>query len=187
MLIAFLKQRRDEILAFLRSTWVVLAFAFVFGVLLFFFDSLSWDFWAERTFGPNGQLTETKVDHLKIIQQIGLFLLASCGLILAIWRSHTAYRQANAALAQSNTAIRQTEIAENNQRFDRYARAALMLDSQKSAVRQAGIYLLRELALNDQNYRTLAALCLATTMIRRNLSTQSCSKNAGHGKTMFLN
>jgi hypothetical protein len=143
-------------------------FASGFCAVLFIFNSLTWNSWAEYTFDPSGKVTETKIDRLKIVQQFGLFLLALFGLSLAIWRSHTAYRQANAALAQSNTAIRQTEIAENNQRFDRYARAALMLDSEKSAVRQAGIYLLRELAFGDQNYRALCAELLASFIRSRN-------------------
>jgi hypothetical protein len=169
MIVAFLKERLNEIVGFLRSTWVVLAFAFIFCSLLFLFSSLSWEFWAEHTFGPSGDITETKIDRLKIVQQCGLFVLAIVGLVLAVWRSHTAYRQANAALAQSNTAIRQTEIAENNQRFDRYARAALMLDSEKSAVRQAGIYLLRELALADRNYRVICTELLASFIRSRNV------------------
>ena len=179
-MLAFLKHRGNEILAVLRSTWVVLTFAFVFCALLFVFSSLSWDFWAEQTFGPSGKITETRVDRLKIVQQFGLFVAAVFGLSLAVWRSYTAYRQANAALAQSNTAIRQTEIAENNQRFDRYARAALMLDSEKSAVRQAGIYLLRELALNDQNYRALCTELLASFIRSRNTDgmEQLASKKA---------
>jgi hypothetical protein len=68
---------------------------------------------------------------------------------------------ADAALNQSKTAVLQAEIAENNQRFDRYARAAQMLDNENTAVRQAGIYLLRELALSD----ALAYLTLCTDLL----------------------
>jgi len=180
MLNVFLRKRAVEILSFLRRTWVGLTFAFAFFVLLFLFNSLSWEFWAERTFGSNGAITEIKIDRLKIVQQFGLFVAAIFGLGLAAWRSHTAYRQANAALAQSNTAIRQTEIAENGQRFDRYARAAQMLDNEKSAVRQAGIYLLRELALSDQNYRALCAELLASFIRSRNSDGLEQLASKGH-------
>src|SRR5258708_1117336 len=114
-------------------------------------------------------ITEIKIDRLRIFQQVGLFFAAVIGLALAIWRSLTSHRQAVASLEQSKTAIkqaetasRQAEIAENNQRFDRYARAAQMLDNDKSAVRQAGIYLLRELAIGDEKYRDLCSELLAS-------------------------
>jgi hypothetical protein len=168
MFTTFFKQRSDEILASLRNTWVFWTFLIVFFFLLFVFSSLEWRFWAERTYDAKGTITETKIDRLKIVQQFGLLVAAMIGLALAGWRSHTSYRQASAALAQSKTAIRQTEISENGQRFDRYARAAQMLDSEKSAVRQAGIYLLRELALNDQNYRALCTELLASFIRSRN-------------------
>ncbi|BAM90858.1 pentapeptide repeat protein [Bradyrhizobium oligotrophicum S58] len=164
----FLRMRGREILVFLRASWVFLTFVVAFCVLLFLFSALDWAFWAEQTYDAKGAITETKIDRLKIIQQVGLFIVAVIGVGLAIWRSHTAYRQANAALEQSKTAIRQAEIAENGQRFDRYARAAQMLDNEKAAVRQAGIYLLRELAASDSTHRPLCVELLASFIRSRN-------------------
>jgi uncharacterized protein YjbI with pentapeptide repeats len=165
----FAKNRIAEVLTFLRGTWVFLIFFAILLAVLILATSADWGFWAERSYNPQGEITEVKIDHLKIVQQIGLFFAALIGLSLAIWRSLTSHRQAVASLEQSKTAIkqaetasRQAEIAENNQRFDRYARAAQMLDNEKSAVRQAGIYLLRELAIGDEKYRELCAELLAS-------------------------
>lgn len=169
ILSAFAKKRAAELANFFRSTWVFLSFFFCVTAILFLISSARWDFWAEQTFNANGVVTEVKIDRLKILQQVGLFFVAVIGLTLAIWRSLTSHRQAIASLEQSKTAIRQAEtanrqaeIAENNQRFDRYARAAQMLDNEKSAVRQAGVYLLRELAIGDEKYRDLCSELLAS-------------------------
>jgi hypothetical protein len=90
---AFFKQRGTEFLTFLRGTWVVISFALIVPSLIFVFSSLSWEFWGEHTFGPDGAITETTVDRLKIFQQFGLFVAALVGLTLAVWRSLTAHRQ----------------------------------------------------------------------------------------------
>ncbi|MCK1547163.1 pentapeptide repeat-containing protein [Bradyrhizobium sp. 179] len=171
-----LRRRGHELSSFLQRSWIVLTFFAL--VVLFFFVSTATDpnFWAERTFDSHGSIKEVKFDGMKIAQQVALFLLALIGLALAIWRSITSHRQATASLEQAKTAIKQAEIAskqaetaskqaeiaENNQRFDRYARAAQLLDNEKSAVRQAGIYLLRELAIGDEKYRSLCAELLAS-------------------------
>jgi hypothetical protein len=154
---------RKQLVAFAEATWVFFVVGLVLISLVLLCSAFEWAFWGEQTLDAKGVVTEIKIDRLKITQQIALFLLALIGLVLAIWRSMTAHRQAQAALAQSKTAIRQAETAENGQRFDRYARGAQMLDNEKAAVRSAGVYLLRELAVSDpQGYKTLCAELLAS-------------------------
>jgi hypothetical protein len=152
-----------QLVAFAKATWVFFVVGLGIMGLVLLCGAFEWAFWGEQTLDAKGVVTEIKIDRLKITQQFALFFLAFIGLVLAIWRSMTAHRQAQAALAQSKTAIRQAETAENGQRFDRYARAAQMLDNEKAAVRSAGVYLLRELAVSDpQGYKTLCAELLAS-------------------------
>lgn len=92
------KPRFAELLQFFRSTWVFLTFFAIFIAVLFVASSADWEFRAERTYNPQGAVTEVKIDRLKIIQQVGLFFAALIGLSLAIWRSLTSHRQAVASL-----------------------------------------------------------------------------------------
>jgi uncharacterized protein YjbI with pentapeptide repeats len=168
---------RKQLVEFAKATWIVFSVGSLLIILLFLFSAFDWAFWGEQTIDAKGVITEIKIDRLKIVQQIALFVLAMIGLGLAIWRSMTAHRQAQAALAQSKTAIRQAETAENGQRFDRYARAAQMLDNEKGAVRSAGVYLLRELAVSDpQGYKTLCAELLASFIRARQADIAEKSK-----------
>ena len=154
---------RKQVFAFAEDTWIFFTVGLVLIGIVVLCGAFQWAYWGEQTLNASGVVTETKIDRLKIAQQIGLSVLAVIGLALAIWRSMTAHRQAQAALAQAKTAIRQAETAENGHRFDRYARAAQMLDNEKAAVRSAGVYLLRELAVSDpQGYKNLCVELLAS-------------------------
>src|SRR5262249_15657542 len=102
----------------------------------------------ERTY-RDGKLAETKIDRAKIIQQLGLLVLAVPALLFAVWRSWTAHQQARAALEQARIAADNAKLAERGQHVDRYQKAAAMLDSEQLSVRRAAIYALRELALSD--------------------------------------
>src|ERR1051326_9028208 len=138
----------------LREYWILIA-ALGWAVATWLYFSTDW---AERTF-KEGPTTETKIDHLKVFSQYIIGLAGALAFALAAWRSWTAHLQAK-------TAIRQTEIAERGQNVERYAKAAEMIGSERLAVRQAGIYALRELALIDRKVSGQVVLRLLSGFCR---------------------
>lgn len=104
--------------------------------------SWEWTYWSEQSFGPDGILQRTTIDRVRILQQLLLVPLGIAALALAIWRSWTAHQQARAAL-------RQTEIARIGQNAERFSRAAELLESDRIAVRNAGVNSLFEYARVD--------------------------------------
>ena len=97
----------------------------VIGVLL------SWRFWEEL--GDDEESVSTTV------RNVGLVIGGVVAILLAIWRSRVAERQAGAAQRQANT-------AQQNLLDERYQRGAEMLGSDILAVRLGGIYGLQRLA-----------------------------------------
>lgn len=154
------------------DNWILISGVLVVLGIITMSTYLDWAHWSEVTYDASGKIKEVKTDLLKIIQQLGLFLLAIIGLGLAIWRSLTAHRQAQAALDQARTAFRQAENAERAQNVERYTRAAQMLESERRAVRQAGIYALRELALFDPKNHRVLAIELLSSFIRYRISEE---------------
>ena len=97
----------------------------VIGVLL------SWRFWEEL--GDDEESVSTTV------RNVGLVIGGVVAILLAIWRSRVAERQAGAAQRQANT-------TQQNLLDERYQRGAEMLGSDLLAVRLGGIYGLQRLA-----------------------------------------
>ena len=115
------------------------------AVVLIIGGSFSWVFWNDLR-GENESLSTT-------IRNLGLIVGGVIAIILAVWRSKVAERQANAAQAQAATAQAQADIAqqqvETAQRGllnERYQRGAEMLGSPVLPVRLGGIYALGHLA-----------------------------------------
>ena len=73
------------------------------------------------------------------LRNVGLLLGGFIAVILAIWRSSVAERQAKAALDQAVVAQTQANTAQESLRHDRYQRGAEMLGSELLPVRLAGI------------------------------------------------
>ena len=80
------------------------------------------------------------------LRNFGLLLGGFIAVILAIWRSSVAERQAKAALDQAVVAQTQANTAQESLRHDRYLRGAEMLGSELLPVRLAGILALKRLA-----------------------------------------
>ena len=80
------------------------------------------------------------------LRNVGLLLGGFIAVILAIWRSSVAERQAKAALDQAVVAQTQANTAQESLRHDRYQRGAEMLGSELLPVRLAGISALKRLA-----------------------------------------
>jgi hypothetical protein len=123
--------------------------------------SLGWDFWAERTF-KDGKLYEVKSDRTRII----VVALAIPALTFAIWRTWTAHKQAKYAGEQARIAGENIKLVERGQNIERYSKAAQLLDSDRPAVRLAGIYALRELAISDPENSYALAMNLLAGYIR---------------------
>ena len=120
--------------------WVaVIAFvAFAVGTVL------SWVFWDWLRDGESGSST---------VRNVGLLVGAVIAMVLAVWRSRVAGRQAAAAQFQAETALKQAgtaqqraETADRGLLNERYQRGAEMLGSDVLAVRMGGIYALHQLA-----------------------------------------
>lgn len=146
----------------LTDNWILIVGIFLIIILLAIASMWNWDFWSELTFDKSHNVKEIRLDRTKIIQQLLLIVGGFAAFALASWRSWTAHRQAKAALAQVEVALRQANLAERAHNIDRYARAANMLDSDKIAVRQAGVYTLLELGRSDtDNFYNLIIKLLA--------------------------
>ena len=101
----------------------------------------------------NGIKGDALESHSTTIRNIAFPFGGLLGILLAIWRSLVAKRQAdaarehaNAAIAQSQIAITQTEIAQEGLRNERYQKGADMLGSRSMATRIGGIHALDKLA-----------------------------------------
>ena len=105
------------------------------------------------------------------------FLIAGApiAIILALWRSKIAHRQAAAAHHQVETGLQQTAIAQDGLLYDRFQRAAQMLGHNEISVRIGGVQALSELAVQhmDRYYVTVANLLDAFTSCPPNGGTSS--------------
>ena len=100
---------------------------------------LPWRFWEELRGDGQDSLSTT-------IRNVGLVVGGVVAILLALWRSRVAERQAAASQQQSEAAQRQTEIARQGLLNERYQRASEMLGSETLPVRLGGIYALQRLA-----------------------------------------
>lgn len=113
--------------------WVAgLIATLAFGVVF------SWLFWEELR-GDEESLSST-------IRNLGLVEGGVIAIVLAVWRSLVAQKQAEAALRQADTALRQAGTAEQGLLNDRYQKGAEMLGNDVLSVRLGGIYALQRLA-----------------------------------------
>ena len=132
-----------------RVTTILLIILLVIGGLVVYYGLAAniWDWLQSFGSGPeesNGSgLAESNSTTLR---NFGLLLGGFIAVILAIWRSSVAERQAKAALDQAFVAQTQANTAQESLRHDRYQRGAEMLGSQLLPVRLAGISALKRLA-----------------------------------------
>jgi hypothetical protein len=113
-------------------------------------------------------------DRSQIIYQTALMLAGLIGLPLAIWRSFTAHRQADAALGQlkateaqlANTA-RQITLAEGGQMADRLHRGAEMIGSADPSLRAAGLATLLYVARDPNKLFSYEAGDVIASALRR--------------------
>ena len=80
------------------------------------------------------------------IRNFGLLVGGIVAIVLAVWRSRVAERQAAAAQRQAEIALKQAATAERGLLNERYQKGAEMLGSDVFAVRLGGIYALQRLA-----------------------------------------
>ena len=114
-----------------RKRWDWLLWTAVISGVLLIGLFLSWVYW-EGLHGVEDSVSTT-------IRNLGLVVGGAVAILLALWRSTVAERQAD-------TARRQADTAQQSLLNERYQRAAEMLGSEVLSVRLAGIYALRRLA-----------------------------------------
>jgi hypothetical protein len=152
-----------------------------FALLSLLYAYWEWDYWSELTYDQGHKLKEIRLDRPKIIQQILLTVGGIAAFILAAWRTWTAHKQAQAALNQVQVALRQADLAERVHNVDRYTRAASMLDSDKTAVRQAGVFALLELGRADTlNFYSLVIRFLAGFVRMRSVEAEKRQQRPTH-------
>ena len=127
----------------------ILAFGVVF----------SWLFWEELR-GDEESLSTT-------IRNIGLVGGGIIAIVLAVWRSLVAQKQAEAALRQADTALRQAETAQQGLLNDRYQQGAEMLGNNVLSVRLGGIYALQRLAEEHPEQYHIQIMQLFCAFVRR--------------------
>jgi len=152
--ITFLEVSAVHITYFLKHIWGILSvFAHKLSILL-------WIFWVllvliiilspifALKFDILGTVEQWSiiagedVNPSELLRNLGWLLITAIGLPLIIWRSMLAHRQ-------TLNAIRQSDIAQQGQFADRYAKAAAMLSDENLPVREAAIFALQELAIAD--------------------------------------
>ena len=92
------------------------------------------NFWDWLQTGPDGPKSGSTT-----VRNLGLVIGGVAAILLAVWRSRVAERQAGAAQSQSDT-------AQQSLLHERYQRGAEMLGSKVLTVRLGGIYALQRLA-----------------------------------------
>ena len=141
----FLCSSRDWIAAITRliPTWarVTIILVLILSPVTGWLAVYTWE-WLQAS--GNG-LEESNSTTLR---NFGLLLGGFIAMILAIWRSSVAERQAKSALDQAGVAQTQANTAQESLRHDRYQRGAEMLGSELLPVRLAGISALKRLAAN---------------------------------------
>ena len=100
------------------------------------------------------------------LRNLSLVAGAFIAIVLALWRSTIANRQAVAAHRQVEIGLQQAATAQDSLLCDRFQRAAEMLGHDVIAVRIGGVQALSELAVQDMDryYVTVANLLAAFTM-----------------------
>ncbi len=112
--------------------WIGAAVIVVVVAIMALGSLLSWGFWEELHNYEGGSAAST-------IRSIALVIAAPIALVLAVWRSIVASRQADTAQLQAG-------IAERGLLNERYQKGAEMLGSPVLAVRLGGIYAAQRLA-----------------------------------------
>ena len=98
---------------------------------------LTWVYWDWLRDGESGSST---------VRNVGLPFGAIIAMVLAVWRSRVAGRQAATAQRQAEIALQQAATAERGLLNERYQKGAEMLGSDVLSVRLGGIYALQRLA-----------------------------------------
>ena len=138
------RSARDWLTSIIRSlpTWAyITAILLLLLLLASWLATFNWDWLRSSGNGPEESNSTT-------LRNIGLLLGAVVAVILAMWRSYVAERQADAAHSQTAVAQTQATTAQESLRHDRYQRGAAMLGSDLLPVRLAGISALKRLAVD---------------------------------------
>lgn len=93
------------------------------------------------------------------VRNIGIVVAGVVALVLGLWRSFVAQRQANAA-------HRQSEVAHQGLLNERYQQGAQMLGDEVTSVRMGGIHALRSLAEQHAEEYHLAVLRMLCAFVR---------------------
>ena len=169
---------------------LVLAVATGVGIwaVINYWDWLSTTFWEWLRGGPGGVESGSTT-----VRNLGLVIGGFIAILLAVWRSRVAERQADAAQQQvtatqqqlrtaqhqADAAQRQADTAQQNLLNERYQRGAEMLGSDVLAVRLGGIYALRHLAEEhpkQYHVQIMRLLCAFARHPTRDEETRSRTK-----------
>ena len=105
-----------------------------------------WNWLREGMVTERETFTITTESNSTTIRNVGLVIGGIVAILLAVWRSRVAERQADAAQEQARVAQQQADLAQRGLLNERYQRGAEMLGSGILAARLGGIYALQRLA-----------------------------------------
>lgn len=108
---------------------------------------------------------------------------APLALALAWWRSVVADRQEKTNRVQSETSQEQLDLAQEGQKLGRYQKGAAMLSSKNLSEREAGIYVLSQLAQDDpRTYFDIAQKVLCSFVKERSAAAKKDQRRMPMGK-----
>ncbi len=120
-----------------------------------------WVYWDWLATVPQGRESRSTT-----ARNVGLVIGGVIAIMLALWRSIVAHRQALTAQRQALTAQSQAEIAQRRLMDERYQKATEMLGSGLLSVRLGGIYALRGLAEEDPEQYHVQIIRLFCAFVR---------------------
>ena len=136
----------------------------------------SWLFWEE--------LRDDEESLSTTIRNIGLVGGGIIAIVLAVWRSLVAQKQAEAALRQADTALRQADTAQQGLLNERYQQGAEMLGDNVLSVRLGGIYALQSLAEEHPEQYHVQIMRLFCAFVRRPTEDQVLESRRIQGESI---
>ena len=131
---------------------------------------LSWCFWEDLR-GKEESLSTT-------IRNLGLVEGGIIAIVLAVWRSIVAQRQADAALQQAETGLRQADTSEQGLLNDRYQKGAEMLGNYVLSVRLGGIYALQQFGCRNIQSSITCRFCVSYAAFVRHPTKDNAGESA---------
>ena len=146
------------------ALWILVLLAAT--ALATYFVYCEWEWLRENGIKEDAIKRDALESHSTTLRNIAFPFGGLLGILLAIWRSLVAKRQADAAREHADAAIAQTAVAQEGLRNERYQKGADMLGSKSMATRIGGIHALDELTQEHPDEYHILMMKLLCAFIR---------------------